>query len=202
MIGNPILPDDQRGFNRRLIDTLEQLGVVYAIGGSVAAMIYSEPRLTIDVDLLIDAPLEKLRQLVTEIQSWQIYVSPLEAIIETSLPYGMPFNVIDGSLGAKADLYIARNTGLDASALARRRRLPWDTQTGAEAWFLSPEDVILYKLSYYRQGGEVAQKHPTDIAKMLAVTGPELDLAYIEKWAKEIGVADLWQALWDEYQRQ
>ena len=202
MIGNPILPDDQRSFNRRLIDTLEQLGVVYAIGGSVAAMIYSEPRLTIDVDLMIDAPLEKLEQLVREIQSWQIYVSPLEAIIETGLPYGMPFNVIDGSLGAKADLYIARDTGLDASALARRRRLPWDTQTGAEAWFLSPEDVILYKLSYYRQGGEVAQKHPTDIAKMLALIGPELDLVYIEKWAKEIGVADLWQALWDEYQRK
>ncbi len=47
MIGNPISPDDQRGFNLRLIDTLEQLGVVYAIGGSVAAMMYSELRLTI-----------------------------------------------------------------------------------------------------------------------------------------------------------
>lgn len=202
MIDNPISADDQRGFNRRLIDTLEQLGVVYAIGGSVAAMIYSEPRLTIDVDLMIDAPLEKLRQLVREIQSWQIYVSPLETIIEASIPYGMPFNVIDGSIGTKADLYVAKNSGLDASALARRRRLPWDRQTGAEAWFLSPEDVILYKLSYYRQGGEVAQKHPIDIAKMLAVIGSELDMVYIEKWAEEIGVADLWQALWDEYQHK
>lgn len=165
-------------------------------------MIYSEPRLTIDVDLMIAAPLDKISQLVKEVQSWQIYISPLEAIVETSLPYGTPFNVIDGALGAKADLYIAKNSGLDASAMARRRRLPWDTRSGTEAWFLSPEDVILYKLSYYRQGGEVAQKHPIDIAKMLAVMGPELDTAYIETWSKEIGVADLWQALWDEYQRQ
>ena len=202
MSDNPVSPDDLRGFNRRLIDALEKLGVTYAIGGSVAAMIYSEPRLTIDVDLMIAAPLDKISQLVTEVQSWQIYISPLEAIIETSLPYGMPFNVIDGSLGAKADLYIAKNTGLDVSAMARRRRLPWDTQSSAEAWFLSPEDVILYKLSYYRQGGEVAQKHPIDIAKMLGVIVPELDTAYIELWAKEIGVADLWQALWDEYRRK
>lgn len=157
MLDNSLTPDDLRSFNRRLIGALEKLGVVYAIGGSVAAMIYSEPRLTIDVDLMIAASLGKIGQLVNEVQSWQIYISPLEAIVETSLPYGTPFNVIDGALGAKADLYIAKDIRLDASAMARRRRLPWDTRSGAEAWFLSPEDVILYKLSYYRQGGEVAQ---------------------------------------------
>jgi hypothetical protein len=201
MPGNPISPEDQRDFNRRLIATLEELDVVYAIGGSVAAMMYSEPRLTIDVDVMIDAPLPKLGQLVKEIQSWQVYISPLESIVETSIPYGMPFNVIDGSIGTKADVYIVKNTGLDASAMARRRRLHWDKETGAEAWFLSPEDVILYKLSYYRQGGEVSQKHPTDIAKMLTVIGSQLDMAYLDYWAKEIGVSDLWQALWDEYQQ-
>jgi len=37
---------------------------------------------------------------------------------------------------------------------------------------------------------------------MLAVLGSELDVVYIETWAKEIEVADLWYALWDEYQRQ
>ena len=115
----------------------------------------------------------------------------------------MPFNIIDGTIGTKADLYIVKNTGLDALAMARRRRLIWDrnVERGAEAWFLSPEDVILYKLSYYRQGGEVAQKHPTDIANMLNLIGSQLDLAYLAQWAAEIGVADLWQALWDEFKQ-
>ena len=201
MPGNPISPEDQRGFNRRLIATLELLGVTYAIGGSVAAMMYSEPRFTIDVDLMVSAPVDQLNLLVREVQSWQVYITPFEAILETNLPYGLPFNIIDGTIGTKADLYIAKDTGLDASALARRRRLMWDRETGGMAWFLSPEDVILYKLSYYRQGGEVAQKHPTDIANMLDVIGSELDLAYIAYWATEIGVADLWQALWDEFQK-
>ena len=203
MPGNPISPEDQRDFNRRLIATLEELGVVYAVGGSVAAMMYSEPRLTIDVDVMVAAPLNQLSQLVKEIQSWPVYISPFETIVETSIPYGLPFNIIDGTIGTKADLYIAKNTGLDASAMARRRRLVWDrdAERGAEAWFLSPEDVILYKLSYYRQGGEVAQKHPTDIANMLDLMGSQLDLAYLVQWAAEIGVADLWQALWDEFQQ-
>ena len=201
MIGNPISPDDQRAFNLRLVTTLEALGVTYAIGGSVAAMMYSAPRLTIDLDLMVSAPLKQLNQLVREVESWQVYITPFEAIVETNLPGSLPFNIIDGTIGTKADLHIARNTGLDASAMARRRRLTWDRETGTAAWFLSPEDVILYKLSYYRQGGEVAQKHPTDIANMLDVIGSELDLAYLSHWAVEIGVADLWQALWDEFQK-
>ena len=201
MIGNPISPDDQRAFNLRLFTTLESLRVTYAIGGSVAAMMYSEPRFTIDVDLMVSAPLQQLNQLVREVESWQVYITPFEAIVETNLPGGLPFNIIDGTIGTKADLYIARNSGLDASAMARRRKLVWERETGAAAWFLSPEDVILYKLSYYRQGGEVAQKHPTDIANMLDVIGSELDLVYLSQWATAIGVADLWQALWDEFQK-
>ena len=201
MARNPISPNDQRAFNLRLIATLEALGVSYAIGGSVAAMMYSAPRFTIDVDLMVSAPLDQLSRLVQAVQSWQVYVTPFEAIVETHLSSRMPFNIIDGTIGTKADLYIAKNTGLDASAMARRQRLVWDRETGAEAWFLSPEDVILYKLSYYRQGGEVAQKHPTDIANMLDVIGSQLDLAYIDQWAAEIGVADLWQVLWDEFQK-
>jgi hypothetical protein len=201
MIGNPISPDDQRAFNLRLVTTLEALGVTYAIGGSVAAMMYSVPRLTIDLDLMVSAPLKQLDQLVREVESWQVYITPFEAIVENNLPGGLPFNIIDGAIGTKADLYIAQNSGLDASAMARRRRLTWDRETGTAAWFLSPEDVILYKLSYYRQGGEVAQKHPTDIANMLEVIGSQLDLSYFSHWVVAIGVADLWQALWDEFQK-
>lgn len=201
MADNPISPDDQRAFNLRLFTTLESLGVTYAIGGSVAAMMYSEPRFTIDVDLMVSAPLNLLNQLVREVESWQVYITPFEAIIETNLPGGLPFNIIDGTIGTKADLYIAQNSGLDASAMARRRKLVWDRETRTAAWFLSPEDVILYKLSYYRQGGEVAQKHPTDIARMLEMIGSQLDLNYLSRWAIAIGVADLWQALWDEFQK-
>ena len=89
----------------------------------MAAMMYSEPRFTIDVELMVSASLKQLNQLVQEVQSWQVYITPFEAIVETNLPGGMPFNIIDGTIGTKADLYIAQNTGLDASAIARRRRL-------------------------------------------------------------------------------
>ena len=202
MPGEPISPDDQRGFCQRVIDALERLEIAYAIGGSVAAMIYSEPRLTIDIDVMLDAQPRDLKHPVDEVSAWQIYISPLETILESSIPHGLPFTVMDGALGTKADFYVAKPFGLDAAAMARRRRVTWDTHTGAEAWFLSPEDVILYKLSYYRLSGEVSQKHPIDISKMLAVIGASLDIAYVDLWASEIGVDDLWRALWDEFQKK
>ena len=192
MTGKPTLQDDQRTFNLRLIDTLDTFGIPYAIGGSYAAMAYSEPRLTNDIDMMISADVAALSRLVDEVTGWEIYISPLESILE----------IVDGTLGAKADFFVAGKKTLDASAMSRRRRKRFYRNPDVEAWFLSPEDVILYKLDYYRQSGETSAKHPSDIAKILRVIGNELDTSYLEKWSAETGVADLWAAMWDEYRKQ
>lgn len=201
MIGN-ISPQDQHEFNAKLIATLDALAIPYAIGGSVAAMAYSEHRFTVDIDVMIDAGVDKLRQLVDEVDSWQIYISPLESILEIEIPNNMPFNAIDGMRGTKADFYVAKPIGLDVSAMKRRQRLQLYTNPDTYAWFLSPEDVILYKLDYFRQSGETSAKHPADIGKMLCVMGNTLDVTYLEHWSAQIGVADLWGAMWDEHRKR
>jgi len=208
---------DQRDFNRRLILTLEQGGIDYAVaprslaarfrgwatfGGSVAAMAYSEPRTTIDIDVMIAMDHDRLELLVDEIGCWNVYVDSVETIDEFLRPNRMPINVVDGISGVKADLYVARPDGLDVLAMTRRRRLPLYEQPSVEAWFLSPEDVILYKLDYYRQSQGVSTKHPKDIAKMLRVVGDQLDLDYLAAWTHKLGVAPIWQAIWDEHRKQ
>lgn len=202
MTGNPTSPDDQRRFNLRLIEALDNLNIQYAIGGSFAAMAYSEPRLTNNIDIMIVADISDLSLLVDEVSRWEIYISPLESILETDLPLGLPINVMDALLGAKADFFVAGHKTLDDSAMSRRRRKRFYRNPDVEAWFLSPEDVILYKLDYFRQSGETSAKHPADIAKMLRVIGDELDVEYIEHGATEVGVADLWAAMWDEHRKR
>jgi hypothetical protein len=194
-------PGAQREFIARIVEALERLRISYAIGGSVAAMEYSEARLTVDVDVMLLAQVDELARLVDEVTSWKIYVAPLEAILEQDIPHGLPFNIYDAEAGTKADLYVVQPAGLSGSAMTRRRRIK-DSQSGLDAWFLAPEDVILYKLDYFRKSGGVSQKHPKDISKMLAVVRDQLDLAYIDHWAAEVGVLDLWRALWDEFQKQ
>jgi len=170
-----------------------------AVGGSVAAMAYSEPRTTIDIDVMINVDHGRLELLVDEIASWNVYIDSVETIDEFLRPNRMPINVVDGISGVKADLYMAYTSGLDAMAMTRRRRLPLYEQPYTEAWFLSPEDVILYKLDYYRQSQGVSTKHPKDIGKMLRVVGDQLDLDYLDTWSQAIGISTIWQAVWREH---
>lgn len=76
------------------------------------------------------------------------------------------------------------------------------TNPNLEAWFLAPEDIILYKLDYFRQSEGVSQKHPIDIVKILAVLGNKLDLNYLNEWADKLGVKAIWQALRDEFYKE
>ncbi|MBK7779251.1 MAG: hypothetical protein IPJ58_00395 [Ardenticatenia bacterium] len=188
-------PEDLKAFATRVVSLLESTGLPYAVCGSLAAMEYSEPRLSIDVDLMVTADSAQLAGIVAAVEEWGLYITPLEVIIEQLIPAGQPLNIIDGASGAKADIYPVTGQGLSGAAMNRRRQRVWDVQSGTSAWFLSPEDVILYKLMYYRMGEEISQKHPADVVKMIGVVGGDLDVPYIERWADQLGIRDLWDGL-------
>jgi hypothetical protein len=188
--------EDLGTFAWRVIRLLDECELEYAICGSIAAMEYGEPRLSIDVDLMLLAEPRHLTRFVRSVEEWGVYVTPLEVIAEQAPAGGKPFNIIDGSSGSKLDIYPVTKHGLAGSAMGPRRHRVWDLESGDVAWFLAPEDVILFKLEFYRIGGEVSQKHPADIAKILEVMAAQLEVAYIERWAARIGVLDLWRRLW------
>ena len=193
---------DQRKFNERLISVFERLNIPYGIGGSIASMAYAKTtRFTNDVDFMMNTDVELLELLVAEIEQWQVYIDPIETIFEFNLPARLPINIIDGAIGTKADLFVVQHVGLDASIMTRLRRRKLYVQPDFYACFLSPEDVILYKLIYFKKSEGTSQKHPTDIHAMLRAIESELDLAYLDLWAREVGVLDLWQAVWDEFHR-
>lgn len=191
----PPEPEDLRAFAQRVLELLEEQGIDYAIGGSMAAMEYGEPRLSIDVDVMVWADHVSLPRFIRTVESWEVSVTPWEIVRSEMLPLERPFNIIDGSSGSKIDLYPADQAGLSGSAIRRRRQRVWDLASGDRVWFLAPEDVILYKLEHYRAGGEVARKHPEDITRILRVSGQQLDVDYLDRWSRELGVDDLWRSL-------
>ena len=58
---------------------------------------------------------------------------------------------------------------------------------------ISAEDTILAKLRWYRAGGEVSDRQWRDIAGIFAASGEHLDHAYIERWARAMGLMDLYE---------
>lgn len=175
----------------RLAGALEERGLGYFVTWSVASMAYGEARFTQDIDLVVECYPQQAASLCDEFPSPEFYADPEDA--RRSVERGGQFNIIWIPKGIKADILPFRGTPFDESRLsrARRVRLP----SGGSAAFASPEDVILKKLEYYREGG--SDKHLRDIAGMLRITGDEIDRAYIERWSRDLGVGNEWRLIVD-----
>ena len=55
----------------------------------------------------------------------------------------------------------------------------------------SPEDVILSKLRWFRQGGEVSEQQWNDVLGVVAVKQDQFDLLYLREWATHLKIGDL-----------
>jgi hypothetical protein len=171
---------------RYLVETLEGLRIDYMIVGSHASIYYGEPRFTQDVDVVVELTPEALSRVLERFPSSDFYVS--EEAARDALARCGQFNIIHGASGVKIDVFFGKDAEYDRVRFARRQRLP--LVPGREAHFARPEDVILYKLLYFREGG--SDRHLRDIAGILAVSGTELDREYIAHWARQLNVGDLW----------
>jgi hypothetical protein len=185
---------DYAGFVKLVIQALEAVDIKYLIGGAVAAWAWGEPRATLDLDLVVDIPIEAIKRLSEELKARDMLV-PEEVILDAILEEraDIPINAIHMYSGYKADLYPARpGDKLRQSSLQRRRRFDLGPQIG-EVYLHSPEDLILYKLQYYSLSQQT--KHIRDITAIVIALRDELELRYIEDWADQLGLSTLWQEL-------
>ena len=119
----------------------------------------------------------------------EYYVS-LDAIRQAIRDCGQ-FNVIHPTSGNKVDFIVAQKNLYGHTQLARRR--PLDLGDGLAAMVAAPEDVIISKMAYYREGG--SEKHLRDITGILNVTGDDVDRDYVHQWAEHFGLMEIWQAI-------
>src|SRR5262245_6752207 len=95
---------------------LNDLEIRYLVSGSVAAMLYGEPRVTHDIDLVVFLRLNDIGSLPTAFPPPEFYVPPPEVIgAELSRERGS-FNIIHADSGLKADLYGVSRDEIDAWA--------------------------------------------------------------------------------------
>ena len=182
------------GFVRLVIDALDSAGIDYLIGGAVATWAWGEPRATLDLDLVVNIPLDVVQQLSIELSKRDMLV-PEEVILENLLEdrVDLPINAIHMHSGYKADLYPLREgDALRASALGRRQKIDLGEPLGM-VYLHSPEELIVYKLWYFSIGQQT--KHVRDITSIVMTLKDDLDYDYIEKWANAKGVINIWREL-------
>jgi hypothetical protein len=170
---------------------LNTLGVAYMVSGSVAVIIYGEPRLTHDVDLIVVLGQEHIARLPEVFPPAEFYCPPTEVVaVEAAREQRGHFNIIHHESGFKADVYLSGRDPLHAWGLARARQLEVDGQALVVA---PPEYVILRKLEYYREGG--SEKHLRDIRSMLDASSGAIDRVELEKQIAERGLQEAWRRI-------
>lgn len=165
-------------------------GLRYIVAGSVAAMYFSEPRLTIDVDIPIFLGRRDLTVLSSLFPEPDFYCPPQDVLaVEADRECRGHFNVIHIPTGLKADFYPAKVD--ETFPWAWQHKLLVESDSGP-VYLAPPEYVILWKLIFYKEGK--SQKHLRDISRILAV---QLELAHMDFLLAEIRERGL-QSGWDE----
>lgn len=164
-------------------------GIDAVVTGSVAAMLYGEPRLTHDIDLVVLLDDDSISALVHAFPEDEFYCAPEEVIrVEARRPLRGHFNIIHHATGFKADVYLAGRDPLNRWALRDRRTFALG---GVEINIAPPEYVIVRKLEFFREGGST--KHLEDIRGIVRQQGEKLDRSLIEAKAAEHGLTDEWR---------
>ena len=177
------------------ISKLEGLGIPYMIVGSFASSAYGLVRSTQDADLIIDPRPEQAIPLV-EAFTGEFYVDA--GLVEEAIRRRLSFNVIHLQTFFKIDLFVLPDAAFARQEFARRRRWPVSALEGGEVWIATPEDILLSKLRWYRDGGEVSELQWRDVIAILKSQGRRLDLPYLQAWAAEVGISDLLQQAMQE----
>jgi len=170
-----------------VVEALENLGVNYHIGGSVASSIYGIIRATIDADLVANLELKHVRPLVKLLEA-DYYID--EDSVRDAVKRRGSFNAIYLDTMLKVDVFIPKSRLFDQEELRRIQLQP--LIEGYRPFYVaSPEGTILNKLEWYRMGGEVSDRQWNDILGVLKVQGANLDMAYLQRWAVALKVSDL-----------
>lgn len=168
--------------------TLEHLGIPYAVGGSMAAAVHGISRTTLDVDLVVALQMGDVTPLVQSLGD-NFYAD--EGMIREAVERRGSFNLIHNQTLYKVDIFVTQSRPFDRQQIARRVRRVVDEETQRQVYLLSAEDIILAKLDWYRLGNSVSDRQWQDILGVLAVQKGQLDEAYLRQAAAELGVADL-----------
>jgi hypothetical protein len=186
----PVRDYELQRFFTHVIQVLEGLNVPYMVVGGFAVILYGEPRLTVDVDIVVDMQPEHVTPFVAAFPPDEYYVN--EDTVRDALRRRYLFNVIESSTGAKVDMVPLGTDAFSRAVLGRRQRLVYD-QEGHTATFIGLEDMIVAKLLAHRSTG--SDKHLRDARGVLVIQRDDVNVDVLRGVAQAAGVLSMLEDL-------
>jgi len=173
----------------RVLRLFDELGIGYMLVGSFSSNYYGKPRSTQDADILVvvsDEQLEKLRGALLPDFRLDAPMS-FETVTMTTRHL-----IMHPASAFKFELFLLSQDPHDQERFKRRQQVGFE---GHSAWLPTPEDVIIQKLRWAKEGGPMRGKDLDDVQKVLAVQRGKLDLGYIRRWVDQHGTRSVFEQL-------
>ncbi len=168
-----------------VIERLDKADIPYMLTGSMAANFYTVPRMTRDIDIVIEITGRDVERL-SSLFSADFYIDG-EAI-RKALGGRRMFNIIHTEAVVKVDFIIRKDIEYRKVEFNRRRKMEFE---GRSIYVVSPEDLLISKLFWAKENMSGLQIG--DVRNLLETVG-ELDREYIEKWVRKLELDDIWKA--------
>jgi hypothetical protein len=173
---------------RDLVRILDRLGIAYALSGSMACSVHGIDRYTRDADFSVEPFPGREAELIAAFGP-DYYIS--DTAVRDAVQRRTSFNAINTATGFKADFFVRKDVAFESSAMSRRLSLSLPDDPSQPIVFHSAEDILLFKLHWYRLGNETSEQQWNDVLGILRTQAEKLDSPYLDRWSADLGVADL-----------
>jgi hypothetical protein len=171
----------------RVVGVLDAAGIPYMLTGSYASSLQGEPRLTHDIDLVVAMKPSDAAALASAFRLPNFYLDA--DLIGEAIAYRSQFNLLDNRSGDKVDFWILTEEPFDQARFARRYVQAF---RGQSIFVSRADDTILMKLRWLQLAGG-SEKQFGDALSVYEIQRALIDLDYMDHWARELGVVELWE---------
>jgi hypothetical protein len=174
--------DEQTQVLKHFTQCLEKVGVAYMLSGSVALSYYAQPRMTRDIDLVVEVQMHNIHQLI-DILGIDYYLD--EDIAQAAIENESLFNILHQMNLIKIDCIVRKSHIYRKTEFYRRKQVQF---AGFDIWIVSAEDLLLSKLDWLKNSRSEMQFK--DIHNLIQAV-PQLDWDYLHYWAAELDILSL-----------
>ena len=163
---------------------LKKANIPYMISGSIAANYYTIPRMTRDIDIVVDLSQPDIDRFIDLFQE-DFYLD--KKIIKKEVSKQGMFNLIHNQYVIKVDFIVRKSSAYNETAFSRRKKV---SIKDSPVWFISPEDLVISKLIWAKNSrSEMQIKDVQNLMKTVA----DLDIKYIENWVSKLSLEQIYQ---------
>ncbi len=172
---------------KTVVSRLQGLRIPYMITGAIAVNYYGRPRLTHDVDLLVELQASMVEGIVSSFQSG-FYIAA-GGILE-ALQHWTMFNALHHAAGLKVDFGLKGRDKYDATRFQRRKK----RKIFDEMMFITTaEGLMIIRLKRYKDSS--SEKHYLGASGVYQIQRGNLDLRYMKRWLSYFSVLDLFERI-------